>query len=87
MTKEIIDDFGFTLEDSVEEQAVLQIGEINIKAQMALDELYERFLPLLNNLQKSPEKSVINWPDRVEKITKFKEELAATKKRLRAKFD
>jgi uncharacterized coiled-coil DUF342 family protein len=40
-----------------------------------IDLLYSSILPFLDNLCKNPEKTTILWPDRVEKIQKFKKKL------------
>ncbi len=54
-------DFGFTAVDSTE-----VLPQDNRAA-----ELYAMIIPLLNNLKKNPEKDMILWPNRVEKIDEF----------------
>lgn len=81
MTKKIDDidfsfDFGFTSvhEDELEtvQKAKRDVQEakktVNDKAEL----LYNCILPLLDNLKKNPEKDIIYWPNRTEKIEEFK---------------
>lgn len=79
-------DFGFTLVDENELEAVQQIqqtvnevessaGEWQQQAEQWRDKaqlMYKAVQPLLNNLAQSPEKEYILWPDRVDKINNFK---------------
>lgn len=58
------DDFGFSFTSAEE---IIPID----KAQG----IYDMILPLLNNLMANPEKEMIHWPDRVEKIKAFKAKL------------
>lgn len=71
-------DFGFTLVNEEELEAVQQAtakaatvestaGEI----EQRLDKLYNAIQPLLNNLKQNPEKEYILWPNRLEKIEQF----------------
>ena len=73
-------DFGFTLVNEEELEAVQQAtakaatvestaGEI----EQRLDKLYNAIQPLLNNLKQNPEKEYILWPNRVEKIEQFED--------------
>ena len=39
------------------------------------DTLYNMIQPLLNNLQKNPEKEYIYWPNRLEKVEEFSDKL------------
>ena len=57
------DDFGFTMVTSDE----LAAPEAQAKAEM----LRDMIMPLLNNLKKNPEKDIIHWPNRAEKIDAF----------------
>lgn len=77
MSDEIFD-FGFTLVNEEELEAVQQAtakaatvestaGEI----EQRLDKLYNAIQPLLNNLKQNPEKEYILWPNRLEKIEQF----------------
>jgi hypothetical protein len=82
-------DFGFTVVDETELQAVQQIQEdANFKnkqledaeliatgIQEKLDELYNAITPLLNNLKANPEKEYILWPDRLKKVEAFEDRL------------
>ena len=43
--------------------------------QAKLDQMYNAVIPLLNNLQKNPEKEYIFWPDRHNKVEQFREKL------------
>lgn len=71
-------DFGFTIVDEHELDAVQDaqqvanensttVGELEDK----LNRLYNAYKPLLNNLAKNPEKSYIYWPDRLGKLEAF----------------
>ena len=64
-------DFGFTLVDEDEldsaQQAATSAASAN-SAQDRLDGLYNAITPLLNNLKANPEKEMIKWPNRVEKV-------------------
>jgi hypothetical protein len=71
-------DFGFSFVD--EDIAVIQQEHQNsieetkdLEARLGL--MYKTILPFLDNLCKNPEKSTIHWPNRVEKIEKFKQKL------------
>jgi tetrahydromethanopterin S-methyltransferase subunit B len=71
-------DFGFTLVDESELEAVQQAAS---KAAAAttdvqalhdkIDKLYNAVQPLLTNLKANPEKDYILWPNRVEKVDEF----------------
>lgn len=74
-----LNDFGFTLEDSPDALVTETSESIKQKAAECLDKLHEAFLPLLNNLEKNPEKPTINWPDRAAKVGEFKKKLANLK--------
>lgn len=45
--------------------------------QAKLEGLVKMVMPLLNNLMTEPSKEYIYWPDRVEKIKKFKTKIEA----------
>lgn len=77
-------DFGFSLVDETELEAVQQAASSAQAAegtaaeiQAKLDELYNMINPLLNNLAKNPEKEYIYWPNRVEKLDQFSDKLRA----------
>jgi len=77
MSDEIFD-FGFTLVDEAELEAVQQAAEkvqtvssSVEETQERLDNLYNAIQPLLNNLKQKPEKEYILWPNRLEKIEQF----------------
>lgn len=77
MSNELFD-FGFTLVDENELEAVQQ-AQATVSAtsstvdetQAKLDKLYNAIQPLLNNLKMNPEKEYILWPNRTEKIEQF----------------
>ena len=48
-----------------------------IRLEARLDKLFNSVVPFLDNLCKSPEKSTIFWPDRVDKIDNYKQKLKA----------
>ena len=69
------EDFGFSFVDEDVEE-LKQESDENIKIiQKRLDDLYMAIEPFLDNLASNPEKSTIYWPNRVDKIKKFKEKL------------
>jgi len=71
-------DFGFTLVDEDEldsaQQAATSAASAN-SAQDRLDGLYNAITPLLNNLKANPEKEMIKWPNRVEKVEAFEDHI------------
>lgn len=77
------DDFGFTAvsEDELKEierqleTVVQQTTTTASTLEQKLNDLYDAIMPLLNNLEKNPEREYIYWPNRQEKIKSFKEKL------------
>lgn len=76
-------DFGFSLVDETELDAVQQISKVAEQSssnfdhvQEKVDKLYSAITPLLNNLKKNPEKEYILWPNRVDKVEQFEEMLS-----------
>ena len=74
---EVKSDFGFTFEESSD---IIQDELTKAKYDLALVKsslykLQEMINPLLDNLMKDPEKTTINWPNRVEKVQQFKEQI------------
>ena len=81
MSEEIFD-FGFTLVDEDELDTVQEIEqkvcESSITAEQTqdkLDKLLSAIQPLLNNLKANPEKELIKWPNRLEKIEAFEDHI------------
>lgn len=77
-------DFGFTLVDENEleavQQATAQVQSVSSsvsETQEKLDKLYNAVQPLLNNLKQNPEKEYILWPNRLEKIEQFEDHIQA----------
>ena len=75
-------DFGFTLVDENELEAVqqatarVQSVSTNVEeTQEKLDKLFNAIQPLLNNLKQNPEKEYILWPNRLEKIEQFEDHI------------
>jgi len=73
-------DFGFTLVNEEELEAVQQatqkaatVESVAGAAQERLDRLFNAVQPLLNNLKQNPEKEYILWPNRLEKIEQFED--------------
>jgi len=71
-------DFGFTLVDENELEAVQEAQQVanevsttSTEVQKQLDSLYNAIQPLLNNLKQNPEKEYILWPNRLAKIEQF----------------
>jgi hypothetical protein len=81
MTKELFD-FGFTLVDENEleavQQAQSQVANVSTsvsETQAKLDNLFNAVQPLLNNLKQNPSKEYILWPNRLEKIEEFEDHI------------
>ena len=75
-------DFGFTAMDADELEVVQTTKEEVVVAskealtvQQKCDSLYNMIQPLLNNLQKNPEKEYIYWPNRLEKVEEFSDKI------------
>ena len=75
-------DFGFTAVDETELEAVTVASQQVAAAstdtkemQNKMDTMYNAMIPLLNNLQKNPEKEYIYWPDRHNKVEQFRDKL------------
>ena len=75
-------DFGFTLVDEGELEAVQQASKVaessahqTDEIQDKIDNLYNAITPLLNNLKKNPEREYILWPNRIDKVEEFEEYL------------
>lgn len=58
------DDFGFT---AIDYDPVVDM-QVGTELKNKLQELENLILPLLQNLQKNPEKPTIHWPNRKETI-------------------
>lgn len=72
-------DFGFSFENDEVETLPTNIHKKDqqiLELQTRLKDLYDTIVPFLDNLCKNPEKTTINWPNRAETITKFKEKLS-----------
>jgi len=75
-------DFGFSLVDEQELEAVQTANE-QIQTTTAsaeelagrLTQLYDAFQPLMNNLKQSADKDYIYWPNRIQKIEQFQDML------------
>jgi hypothetical protein len=75
-------DFGFTIVDENEIEAVQQAQEVAneqgstvSELQDKVDKMYNAILPLLNNLKLNPEREYILWPNRIEKVEQFEDYL------------
>ena len=75
-------DFGFTIVDEQELEAVQQatakvetVSTSVSETQERLDKLYNAISPLLNNLKKNPEKDYILWQNRLEKVEQFEDHI------------
>ena len=71
-------DFGFTIVDEDELDAVQEAqtaanenSTTVSELEKRLDNLFNAVQPLLNNLKQNPQKDYILWPDRLEKIEQF----------------
>lgn len=85
-TDSIVDfDFGFSFVDEDYEEVKetqIKLVEENTATKEQIEDLQQRvellynsILPFLNNLCKNPEKTTILWPNRVEKINQYKDQL------------
>ena len=84
-TKTLIFDFGFTAVDESDLDAYQQAQDAKNQLQAAsgtaaeledrLNQLYNAFAPLINNLKKDPSKDYILWPERLTKIEAFEDML------------
>lgn len=77
-------DFGFTAIDESElesvqalEKKAAQTEDSALTIQQKMDKIYNAVQPLLNNLQKNPEKDYIYWPNRQDKVEEFRDKLTA----------
>ena len=75
-------DFGFTIVDEQELEAVQQatakvetVSTSVSETQDRLVKLYNAITPLLNNLKKNPEKDYILWQNRLEKVEQFEDHI------------
>ena len=75
-------DFGFTLVDESELEAVQKATTVAAETsstaehlQEKIDKLYNAVQPLLTNLKANPEKEYILWKDRVAKVDAFSDHL------------
>ena len=75
-------DFGFSVVDEKELEAVTTASAkveaasgTSQSVQNKMDKMYNAVMPLLNNLQKNPEKEYIFWPDRHNKVEQFRDKL------------
>ena len=75
-------DFGFTIvdEDELEavQQATQQVTAVTSDVESTtekLDKLFNAIQPLLNNLKQNPQKDYILWPNRLEKIEQFEDHI------------
>ena len=68
-------DFGFTAMDDTELEKVQTAVDDANTAQERLDGLYSAIIPLLANLKANPEKEMIKWPNRVEKVEAFEDHI------------
>ena len=75
-------DFGFTIVDEQELEAVQQatakvetVSTSVSETQDRLERLYNAITPLLNNLKKNPEKDYILWQNRLEKVEQFEDHI------------
>ena len=64
-------DFGFTTASAKAADASSTVNTVQAK----MDALFNAVMPLLNNLQKNPEKEYILWPDRHNKVEQFRDKL------------
>jgi hypothetical protein len=68
-------DFGFTAVSEDELETVQASIANQVSSLERLEKMYKSILPLLDNLEKNPEKDYIYWPDRTKKIDEFRKRL------------
>ncbi len=75
-------DFGFTIVDEDELDAVQEAqtaanenSTTVSELEKRLDNLFNAVQPLLNNLKQNPQKDYILWPNRLEKIEQFEDHI------------
>lgn len=73
-------DFGFSAvsEDELkakERELSVLVQQTASEMDSKLTRLHKAIMPLLNNLEKNPEKEYIYWPDRTAKIKAFKQKI------------
>ena len=83
--KTLIYDFGFSFanEEDLDAYQRAQDAQNELKGvseeaavyKKRLDNLYNAFAPLLNNLKRDPQRDYILWPDRLNKIEAFEDML------------
>lgn len=73
-----LNDFGFSIVDETElDASATMTAKVEDAEKMVeeywkrLDRMHKTVLPLLFNLKSNPEKDMIHWPNRVEKINEF----------------
>jgi len=71
MVEKNLFDFGFTVvsQDEIEDKSDLE------DYRERLDKMYKAITPLLENLKQNPEKDLIHWPNRIEKVEAFEKSL------------
>lgn len=86
MTTEYDNDFGFSFsdevdptlsaeeQDSLNNQVTALTAEVN-RLKKVNREMLKMITKVMNNLKENPDKPNIHWPNRVEKIDKFLNEL------------
>ena len=81
MTDELYD-FGFTIVDEAEleavqaaQQSVAAVSTSVDETKEKLDKLYSAIQPLLNNLKANPDKDYILWPNRLAKVEAFEDHI------------
>jgi len=71
------DDFGFSFSSENELKEAESLIEMTVEAKYK-NKIYDILAlinPLLDNLQKNPEKEYIKWPNRFQKVEEFKKKL------------
>lgn len=67
------DDFGFSAVSVEDVTATVEPTSKNVKNSMII--VFDKINPLLRKLEDNPEKDYIHWPNRAERIKRFREEL------------
>lgn len=74
-------DFGFSAEyekEFVPESSLNEAVNKNLELEHRLTAVVGMIQTLLNNLEANPEKELIRWPNRAEKIREFRKQLMDT---------
>ena len=65
-------DLGLTKQNAQDLEDEIELLKSELKnSKESMEAMRKLIMPLLNNLMKNPEKEMIHWPDREQKIKQF----------------